>query len=40
MLRKIRAYVKSYDGQIKWMYFGLKMVTYWKDIILFMVKSV
>ena len=27
-LPKISAYVKSYDGEIKWMYFLLKMVSY------------
>ena len=28
MLPKTSAYVKSYDGQTKWMYFLLKLMTY------------
>ena len=35
MLPKTSAYVKSYDGQIKWMYFCLKIITYWENITLF-----
>ena len=41
MLPKTRAHVQSYDGQTKWIYFfWLKMMTYWKNIILFGIKSV
>ena len=32
MLPKTRAYVKSYDGQTKWVYFLIEDVTYWKKI--------
>ena len=32
---KMKVYVKIYDGQSKLMYFSLKMMTYWKYIILF-----
>ena len=39
MLPKTDAYVKSYDGQTKWLDFWLKMMTYWKNIILFGIKS-
>ena len=35
MVPKTSAYVKSYDGQIKWMYFCLKIITYWENITLF-----
>ena len=35
MVPKTSAYVKSYDGQIKWMYFCLKIITYWANITLF-----
>ena len=28
MLPKINAYVKGFDGQTKWIYFWLKMMTY------------
>ena len=28
MLPKTNAYVKSYDGETKWMYFLLKMICY------------
>ena len=40
MLPKTSAYVKSYDGQTKWIYFWLRMMTYQKNIILFGIKSV
>ena len=29
MLPKVSAYVKGYDGLTKWMYFLLKMMTFW-----------
>ena len=38
MLPKTRVYVKSYDGQTKWIYFLLK-ITYLKNLILFGIKS-
>ena len=39
MLPKTSAYVKSYDEQTKWMYFfWLKMMIYYKNIILFGIK--
>ena len=34
MLPKTSAYLKSYDGQTKW-----KIITYWKNIILFGITS-
>ena len=40
VLPKTSAYVKSCDGQTKWMYFLLKMMTYKKYIKLFGIKSV
>ena len=40
MLPKTSAYVKSYDGKTKWIYFLLKMMTFQKNIILFGIKSV
>ena len=39
MLPKTCTYVKSYDEQSKCMYFWLKMMTYYKNIILFGIKS-
>ena len=33
------AYAKSYDRQTKYIIFWLKMMTYWKKIILFGIKS-
>ena len=39
MLPKTIAYVKSYDGQTKWIYFLIKDETYQKNIILFGIKS-
>ena len=38
MFAKTRAYVKSYDSQIKWMYFLVETTTYWNNIILFGLK--
>ena len=35
MLPKTSAYVKNYDVQTKWMYFLLKMMANYKNIILF-----
>lgn len=35
MLLGTCAYVKTNDSQTKWMYFLLKMMSYWKSIILF-----
>ena len=34
MLSKMRAYIKIYDGQINGCIFWLKMMNYWKNIIL------
>ena len=39
MLPKVSAYVKSYDGETKWMYFWLKIITNYKNIILLGIKS-
>ena len=39
MLPKTIAYVKSYDGQTKWIYFLIEDETYQKNIILFGIKS-
>ena len=39
MLPKTIAYVKSYDGQTKWIYFLTEDETYQKNIILFGIKS-
>ena len=39
MLPKTSAYVKSYDGQIKWMYFLIENDDLLKNIILFGIKS-
>ena len=39
MLPKTSTYVETYDGQTKWIYFLLKIMTYWKNIILFGIKS-
>ena len=38
MLPKASTYVKRYDGQTKWMYFLIEMMTYQKNIILFGIK--
>ena len=40
MLPKTSAYVKSYDGQTKWMYFLIEDDDLFKKIILFGIKSV
>ena len=39
MLSKMRAFVKRYDVQTKWIHFQLKMMNYWKSVILFGIKS-
>ena len=39
MLPKTSTYVKSYDGQIKWMYFLIENDDLLKNIILFGIKS-
>ena len=39
MLPKKSAYVKSYDGQTKWMYFLIEMMTCQENRILFGIKS-
>ena len=36
----MRAYVKRYDVQTKWIHFQLRMMNYWKIITLFGIKSV
>ena len=40
MLPKTKVYIKSYDGETKWMYFLLKMMNYQKNIMAFGLKSV
>ena len=40
MLPKASTYVKSYDGQAKWMYFLIEDDGCWKNIILFGINSV
>ena len=40
MLSKAKNCVKGYDDQSNWMYFLLEMMPYWKNIILFRIKSV
>ena len=40
MLPKISAYVKSHDGQTKWMYFLIEEDDLLKNVILFGIKSV
>ena len=39
MLLKSSAYVKSYDGQTKWMYFLIEDNYLLKNIIVFVIKS-
>ena len=39
MLPKTSAYIKSYDGQIKWMYFLIENDDLLKNVILFGIKS-
>ena len=39
MVSKTGSYLRSYDGQTKWMYFLVKVVTYLKNIILFGINS-
>ena len=40
MLPKTSAYVKSHDGQTKWMYFLIEEDDLLKNVILFGIKSV
>ena len=38
MLSQTSTYVRSYDSQTKWIFFLLKIMTYWKNAILFGIK--
>ena len=40
MLLKISAYIKSYDGETKWIYFLLNMINYQKNIMVSGIKLV
>ena len=33
VLPETSAYIKGYDGETKWLYFWLKMMTYYKNIV-------
>ena len=39
MLPKTRAYVKSYDEKLNECIFWLKMISYWKNVIVFWINS-
>ena len=39
MLSKTSTYVKCSDGETKWMSFWLKMINYWKNVMIFGIKS-